>query len=665
MRSPSQVFEVVESGRYERPSPEAVRQAAIRQQKQQRREQRRKQAEQKGSLKTGKRFVRWEDEEDDDDSAAAGAAGIAGADADGAAGGGAGGADDDVDLGYEGLQWTWRKAGAKEKVKVKREEEEGEGEKEEEGGTEESAEERVVREWVEREVHLGAVPVMLRSDACHLNGLSEKGMWRKEECPKDRGGYFIVKGMEKVVIPQLVRAPNTILVEPAPPLSSLFPALFPFPTGGHSPARASTQHHPSRVEPAPPPSGLVSLSFLLPTSAPPVHPQVVIPHLVRAPNTILVEPAPPLSASAAARAASMGGGAAEGAGAWRDEWVASVVSTEDDMGGLKAGPRAKTSSAPATAMSAAAAATSATSASASRILQIHLPYFSCPVNLFLFLRALGVRSDKEIFEMILGHPLKESEGMVGAGEERGGKGAGSVGRGMERKAALGEEEEGGEGEEEGKQEGEEEGERGAWFKAKRHKRAANVIVIDDSDDDADGVAAAAAVAGGGGGDSTDDADGGMGGEGEKEGGKREGGKREGGMEGGMEGGEEAQALMRRQQEVLQLLQHTSEENRSSNQQAPLAALESLTHNNKLSALDLPANDMLPHAALASLESLTHNNKLSALDLPANDMLPHAALASLESLTHNNKLSALDLPANDMVPHVASCSVSLPSGGSFL
>ncbi|CAI5507221.1 unnamed protein product [Closterium sp. Naga37s-1] len=50
-----QVFEVVERGRYEQPSPEAIRQAEMRHQKQQRREQRRrKQAEQRGSLKTGK-----------------------------------------------------------------------------------------------------------------------------------------------------------------------------------------------------------------------------------------------------------------------------------------------------------------------------------------------------------------------------------------------------------------------------------------------------------------------------------------------------------------------------------------------------------------------------------------------------------------------------------
>ena len=39
---------------------------------------------------------------------------------------------------------------------------------------------------------------MLRSSNCVLAGLSEAEMATKNECPHDSGGYFIVRGIEKV-----------------------------------------------------------------------------------------------------------------------------------------------------------------------------------------------------------------------------------------------------------------------------------------------------------------------------------------------------------------------------------------------------------------------------------------------------------------------------------
>ena len=42
------------------------------------------------------------------------------------------------------------------------------------------------------------MPIMLRSDKCHLYQKSEHEMNRMKECFHDPGGYFVVKGQEKV-----------------------------------------------------------------------------------------------------------------------------------------------------------------------------------------------------------------------------------------------------------------------------------------------------------------------------------------------------------------------------------------------------------------------------------------------------------------------------------
>jgi hypothetical protein len=42
------------------------------------------------------------------------------------------------------------------------------------------------------------MPVMLRSDRCVLKGKCEYELASMNECPLDPGGYFIVKGQEKV-----------------------------------------------------------------------------------------------------------------------------------------------------------------------------------------------------------------------------------------------------------------------------------------------------------------------------------------------------------------------------------------------------------------------------------------------------------------------------------
>ena len=63
------------------------------------------------------------------------------------------------------------------------------------------------------EVYIGELPVMLKSDICHLNGLSAEELMEKHEDPQDLGGYFIVNGSERAVVTMEEIAPNKIILE--------------------------------------------------------------------------------------------------------------------------------------------------------------------------------------------------------------------------------------------------------------------------------------------------------------------------------------------------------------------------------------------------------------------------------------------------------------------
>ena len=56
---------------------------------------------------------------------------------------------------------------------------------------------------VKRGVHIGRIPLMLRARQCVLAGATEATLIGCQECPLDPGGYFIVKGTEKVVLIQV------------------------------------------------------------------------------------------------------------------------------------------------------------------------------------------------------------------------------------------------------------------------------------------------------------------------------------------------------------------------------------------------------------------------------------------------------------------------------
>lgn len=51
-------------------------------------------------------------------------------------------------------------------------------------------------------VQIGRIPIMLRSEKCVLNGLTPDEQSELKECKYDPGGYFICKGVEKVILMQ-------------------------------------------------------------------------------------------------------------------------------------------------------------------------------------------------------------------------------------------------------------------------------------------------------------------------------------------------------------------------------------------------------------------------------------------------------------------------------
>lgn len=60
---------------------------------------------------------------------------------------------------------------------------------------------------------IGRMPIMLRSSNCVLSNKSEYELAKMNECPLDPGGYFIVKGQEKVILIQEQLSRNRMIVE--------------------------------------------------------------------------------------------------------------------------------------------------------------------------------------------------------------------------------------------------------------------------------------------------------------------------------------------------------------------------------------------------------------------------------------------------------------------
>ena len=60
---------------------------------------------------------------------------------------------------------------------------------------------------------IGALPMMLRCNKCHLYQKTEEELGKMKECPYDPGGYFIVKGVEKAFLMQEQLSKNRIIIE--------------------------------------------------------------------------------------------------------------------------------------------------------------------------------------------------------------------------------------------------------------------------------------------------------------------------------------------------------------------------------------------------------------------------------------------------------------------
>ncbi|KAF7825950.1 DNA-directed RNA polymerase III subunit 2 isoform X1 [Senna tora] len=63
------------------------------------------------------------------------------------------------------------------------------------------------------DVVIGRMPIMLRSCCCVLYGKDEAELAKLGECPLDPGGYFVIKGTEKVLLIQEQLSKNRIIID--------------------------------------------------------------------------------------------------------------------------------------------------------------------------------------------------------------------------------------------------------------------------------------------------------------------------------------------------------------------------------------------------------------------------------------------------------------------
>ena len=74
---------------------------------------------------------------------------------------------------------------------------------------------------VHRRIVIGRTPIMLRSSRCHLTANTPDERIQNGECEYDQGGYFLIRGKERVLISQLRNTHNKVLVIPQKPDSKM------------------------------------------------------------------------------------------------------------------------------------------------------------------------------------------------------------------------------------------------------------------------------------------------------------------------------------------------------------------------------------------------------------------------------------------------------------
>lgn len=78
--------------------------------------------------------------------------------------------------------------------------------------TEKNETENTTNTTTNHRVEICRMPIMLRTRFCHLHDTTKEMRVRMKECEYDNGGYFIVKGNERVIVSQLRSSYNVILV---------------------------------------------------------------------------------------------------------------------------------------------------------------------------------------------------------------------------------------------------------------------------------------------------------------------------------------------------------------------------------------------------------------------------------------------------------------------
>ena len=65
----------------------------------------------------------------------------------------------------------------------------------------------------QNKIEIGRIPIMLRCDKCVLKDKTEEELAAYQECSYDPGGYFIIKGTEKVILMQEQLSKNRVIIE--------------------------------------------------------------------------------------------------------------------------------------------------------------------------------------------------------------------------------------------------------------------------------------------------------------------------------------------------------------------------------------------------------------------------------------------------------------------